>query len=237
MWDEDAKGYVDPETKAILPTWDEALDALDQDGDAEPFHLLRFGTQVHAEGVLAGTPRADKWIGYVGKYLTKSVDECHTPETDRQCAHVERLWETLRYEPCSPTCANWLRYGIQPKDTRPQAKPGYCKGKAHRRETLGFGGRRVLVSRKWSGKTLADHKHDQRDWVLQTLGISAIDTEAIARYAWEPATSADPDVAPLAHRLMRAINDRARWRQALDAARRAAAGQPPDLSATEHQAA
>lgn len=22
----------------------------------------------------------------------------------------------LRYEPCSPTCANWLRYGITPKN-------------------------------------------------------------------------------------------------------------------------
>jgi hypothetical protein len=240
IWSDETCGYVDPDTKAALPSWDDALDALDQDENAEPFHVVRFGTQLHAEGVLAGTPQADKWIGYMGKYLTKSVDECHAPETDRQRAHVDRLWNALRYEPCSPTCCNWLRYGIQPKDAKPGQKPGYCKGKAHRRETLGFGGRRVLVSRKWSGKTLADHKHDQREWVLSTLGISATEPEA-TRYVWEPVTSGDPGVDPLAHRLMRAINDRARWRQALDAAKRAAAGQPPpddppDLSATENAA-
>jgi hypothetical protein len=236
VWSDEHGGYVDPDTQAVLPTWDDALDALDQDEHAESFHVVRFGTQLHAEGVLAGTREADKWIGYVSKYLTKSVDECHAPETDLQRAHVERLWNVLRYEPCSPTCCNWLRYGIQPKDARPGQQPGYCKGKAHRRETLGFGGRRVLVSRKWSGKTLADHKHDQREWVLATLGISASDPEATC-YAWEPVHSGDPDVDPLAHRLMRAINDRARWREALDAARRAAAGQPPDDLSATHQAA
>jgi hypothetical protein len=26
-------------------------------------------------------------------------------DTDRQCQHVDRLWQVLRYEPCSPTCA------------------------------------------------------------------------------------------------------------------------------------
>jgi hypothetical protein len=231
QWDRQTGGYADPDTGTPLLTWDEALDALDNDPEAEPCHVVRFGVQLHAEGVIAGTAQADKWIGYVGKYLTKSVDECHAPETDRQHDHVERLWQALRFEPCSHTCANWLRYGIQPKHARPGMKPGFCKGKAHRRETLGLGGRRVLVARKWSGKTLADHKHDQREWVLGTLGISATDTE-VNRYAWEPVKPNDADVAPLAHRLMRAIADRARWRQAFDEARRRAATQlPPDLSA------
>lgn len=57
--------------------------------------------------------------------------------------------------PCSPTCANWLRDGVQPEGAKAGQQPGYCRGKAHRHQTLGFGGRRVLVSRKWSGKTLA----------------------------------------------------------------------------------
>jgi hypothetical protein len=109
-------------------------------------------------------------------------------------------------------------------------KAGFCKGRAHRRETLGFGGRRVLVSRKWSGMTLADHKHDQRQWVLATLGLSATDPEAV-RYAWEPVKAGDPDVAPLSHRLMRAVADRARWREALEAARRDARGDPQSSSA------
>jgi hypothetical protein len=37
------------------------------------------------------------------------------------------------------------------------------------RETLGFGGRRVLVSRTWSGKSLADHKAARRHAVLTLL--------------------------------------------------------------------
>jgi hypothetical protein len=114
-------------------------------------------------------------------------------------------------------------------------KPGLCKSKVHRRETLGFGGRRVLVSRKWSGKTVADHKREQRQWVLDLLGISATDDRA-DRLVWEQVKPDDPDVAPKSHRLMHAIADRERWRQLLDEAKRRADGNPPDpppeLSAT-----
>jgi hypothetical protein len=234
-WDPNREVWVDPDTGRPLPTWDQALDALDADPEAEPCHVVRFGAQLHAEGVLAGTAQADKWIGYVGKYLTKSAHECHAPDTDRQKAHLDRLWQALRYEPCAPTCPNWLRYGVQPKNAKPGQKPGCCRGKVHRRETLGIGGRRVLVSRKWSGKTLADHAHDQRAWVLDTLGLSATDSAADS-YAWQPVKPDDPDVAPLAHRLMRAIADRARWRHALDAAKRAARGDPVTLSATDQAA-
>lgn len=35
--------YLDPVTGELLPTWDEALDELDQDDEAEPLHVLRFG--------------------------------------------------------------------------------------------------------------------------------------------------------------------------------------------------
>ncbi|WP_370652957.1 replication initiator [Frankia sp. CIT1] len=67
------------------------------------------------------------------------------------------------------SCTNWLLYGVEPKNARPGLVPGQCTGKAHKRETLGFGGRRVLVSRRWSGKTLADHRQDRLVWVRQQL--------------------------------------------------------------------
>ena len=162
--------YLDPATGELLPTWDEALDALDADEDAEPLHVVRFGDQFDVQGVLAGSPDADRCIGYLTKYLTKSLGDALDPTTDAQRDHAARLAEALRYEPCSPTCANWLRYGIQPKGARPGMLPGRCKGKAHKPEHLGYAGRRVLVSRKWSGKTLADHKQDRRTWVLEVLG-------------------------------------------------------------------
>ena len=136
----------------------------------EPLHVARFGDRFDAQGVLAGSKDAARCIGYLTKYLTKQVADCHQATSDTQRAHMERLADALRYEPCSPRCANWLRYGIQPKNARPGLTPGACKGKAHRREYLGYPGRRVLVSRKWSGKTLADHRADRKNWLTSTLG-------------------------------------------------------------------
>src|SRR5271169_4679166 len=77
-----------------------------------------------------------------------------------------------------------------PKNHRPGLAPGRCKSKAHDSDHFGYAGRRVLASRKWSGKTLDDHRGDRRDWLLRTLGISATDP---ARYAWEVVAPTDPD--------------------------------------------
>src|ERR1035438_8450145 len=173
-------------------------------------------------------------IRYLTKYLTKHVADCHQADTDAQADHTEKLIDALRYEPCSPSCANWLPYGIQPKDPKEGLRPGACKGKAHRREHLGYAGRRVLVSRKWSGKTLADHRADRRDWLLATLGLPATDP---ARYSWEPVTPGDPDHMPNAQRLLHVVADRQRWHAALTEARARANGQPaPGLSATRRAA-
>jgi hypothetical protein len=152
VWDERAGTYLDRATGEVSSTWDEALDAIRDDD--EPLHVARFGERFDAQGVLAGSKDAARCIGYLTKYLTKQVADCHQGDTDTQRAHVDRLADALRYEPCSSRCANWLRYGIQPKNARPGLIPGACKSKAHRREYLGYAGRRVLVSRKWSGKTL-----------------------------------------------------------------------------------
>src|SRR5206468_10736349 len=88
----------------------------------------------------------------------------------RRADHIARLVEALRWEPCSPSCPNWLRYGIQPKQPRPTMRPGCCRAKAHKPTHLGYGGRRVLASRKWTAKDLADHRHDRKAHVLAILG-------------------------------------------------------------------
>ena len=118
-------------TGEVLPTWDDALDAIG--AEDEPRHVARFGERFDAQGVLSGSKDAARCIGYLTKYLTKQVADCHQADTDAGQAHAARLAEALRYEPCSPRCANWLRYGIQPKDARPGLVPGACKGKAHDR--------------------------------------------------------------------------------------------------------
>jgi hypothetical protein len=233
-WDPDREAYVDPETGEPLPTWDDALDAIGPED--EPAHLARFGAQVDAKGVLAGSADAMRAMGYLAKYLTKSVAECHSPDTDRQRDHVARLLEVLRWEPCSERCANWLRFGIQPRGARDGLRPGSCRGKAHRPEHLGYAGRRVLVSRKWSGKTLGDHRADRRDWVLQLLGNSPEQHDP-NRYAWEAVRAGDPDVRSLDRRLLVAIAQRTVWRQALDEAKRRAGLDPPECSASGSAAA
>jgi len=117
-------------------------------------------------------------------------------------------------------------------------KPGNCKNKVHKRETLGLGGRRVLISRQWSGKTLADHRADRKDWVKALLGITTDATTAptgtdTVRHAWELAKPTDDDVPPLAHRILRAISERIQWRNQLDTARR---DQEPPTAVTTQEA-
>ncbi|MFB9181352.1 replication initiator [Dactylosporangium sucinum] len=222
LWDSDAETWCDAETGAPLPTWDEALDAIDD----EPAHVIRFGSQIRAEGVNAGDKDAERTIGYITKYITKSSADCHAITTDRQRDHLERFWRQLRVTPCSERCANWLLYGIQPKKAHGKMRPGNCKGRVHQRSTLGIGGRRILVSRDWSGKTLADHRYDARAWVRALLGSddqAATVDEGPAPVAWELARPNDPDMPPMRHRLLRALAQRIQWRNALNAAKDRAA--------------
>jgi hypothetical protein len=227
VWDEDLATYLNSATGEVLPTWDQALDAIGPNDD--PLHMARFGATFDAQGVLARSKDAARCVRYLTKYLNKQVADCHVPETEAQRAHAARLAEALRYEPCSPKCANWLRYGVQPKNARPGLRPGACKGKAHRPEHLGYAGRRVLVSRKWSGKTLADHRSDRRAWLTETLGLEAPDP---ARYTWHMVTPDDHDYLSPDKRLLHVVADRARWQAALDEARRRARDQEANLSAT-----
>jgi hypothetical protein len=226
VWDEATETYLDPATGEVLTAWDQALDAIGPH-DA-PLHVARFGARFDAQGVLAGSKDAKRCIGYLTKYLTRHVADCHAPDTDPQRAHAARLAAALRYEPCSPTCANWLRYGIQPKNARDGLVPGGCKGKAHRGEHLGYAGRRVLVSRKWSGKTLKDHKGDGRAWFLHTLGLEPPEP---GRYTWHVVTPSDHDHLPADKRLLRVVAERARWQAALTEAKRRAEEPDGNLSA------
>lgn len=205
--------YIDPATGEVLPTWDDALDELGQADNAEPLHVLRFGDQADVKGVLAGTRDADQCIRYLSKYLTKSLGESiGTDDVGRQ-AHAARLVEALRFEPCSPRCANWLRYGIQPKDAKAGMRPGRCRGKAHKSEHLGYAGRRVLVSRKWSNKTLREHKQDRRAWVLNVLGIADEQaTREAGRYLWARLPDGDTSLESRAVRTLREVARAQRWR-------------------------
>ncbi|WP_368671131.1 replication initiator [Frankia sp. BMG5.23] len=219
VWDDGQGGYVDPGTGVLLPSWDDAVDAIGEDD--KPAHVVRFGPQVRVDGVTADSRTAGRLIGYLTKYLTKILDTCHAADTDARQRHVDRFADALRHEPCSPVCANWLTYGVQPRNARPGLAPGRCNGKAHRRETLGFGGRRVLVSRQWSGKSLADHKADRRAFVAALLEAAGQKIDQ-TRHAWQLLRPGDPGTPRRDHLILRAVAERNTWRSQLQAAQQAA---------------
>ncbi|WP_228793050.1 helitron helicase-like domain-containing protein [Nocardia cyriacigeorgica] len=229
VWDPAAMTFVDPDTRRPLTDWDQALDIMDSVDDLPPAHTVRFGSQMdrkHIRGVLGGTQEVNRHIGYVTKYLTKSIAEIVEPRSQRAAEHYDRLHAELQYTPCSPRCGVWLRYGIVPKGASDKTIPGKCRGKAHRRDTLGLPGRRVLVSRRWSGKTLPDHKQDRAEFVRQLLARVGIEKPDTSHLRVTPVQPGDQSVPPRDHLIMAAIAQRTAWRAQYTNALLAAA--PPD---------
>ena len=210
--------------------------------------MRRLGSQVDVKGILAGSKDADRTIGYLTKYMAKSMS---APMGDGQeisspaAKHHDRLAREVRWLPCTPGCGNWLRYGIQPKDAGPGLRAGSCPSKAHDGEHLGLGGRRVLVSRKWTGKTLDVHRADRAAVVRQVLeeaGVQVAEKDRCAadilapdgqpRFVWSvlPPGESSYNAAVFAQILQRQA-----WRAQYDAAKRMTGRtrQPVDnLSAT-----
>jgi len=238
IWDQESETYVDPDTGEALPTWGEATEDLD-----EPAHVVRFGTQVDIKGLLGGSADSDRTVRYLCKYLTKNVADTYADSnaewSDAYERHTDRLHQEVRWLPCSPSCANWLRYGVTPKAPGPGLVPGQCCSPAHDRENLGLGGRRVLVSRQWSGKTLTEHRADRRAVVAQVLqeaGVDPGDADRLAgdhtlpdgtpRFVWDDVEVNSVDYVAVIAASLRQANA---WRQQYEHAKTVAAerGSPP----------
>ncbi|MCX4097302.1 replication initiator [Nocardia sp. alder85J] len=234
-WDHRAGGFVDPDTGHPLTSFDDARAVMDSVDEVEPAHVIRWGVQADtrdigvddhvdadgeygpvrpnkAKGVLAGTKDANRLIGYLTKYLTKSIGEVLEPPNERTRRHYDRLHAELQRTPCSPTCAVWLRYGISPRNAKAKMQPGRCKSNAHKRDTLGIRGRRVLVSRRWSNKTLPDHKADRIEFVRQVLAkVGKVKQAQSEGWIIRLAEPADPDVPTREQFIFGAIADRTTW--------------------------
>jgi hypothetical protein len=98
--------------------------------EAAPAYVARLGT-IDARGIDQGTKDAERAIRYVTKYVTKDIADQVTPRSDPQRAHFDRMHAELSTLPCSPSCANWLLYGVQPDNPKPGLIPGRCTGKVH----------------------------------------------------------------------------------------------------------
>lgn len=231
-WDPRTSNYTDAATGEVLPTWEEALDRLDLDPEARPAAVLRFGSQVDIKGIIAPSEDAARSVRYLTKYLTKATAETYThPEHVDVAyeAHIDRLHAELQYLPCAPECANWLRYGVQPRGAGPGMRPGWCPAKHHDREHLGLGGRRVQVSRHWSGKTLQQHRADRASVVREVLAEAGVEMPAsdrlaadfvaddgLPRFTWEPVAI---DAGEYAAMVLQSLHETLRWRREYDAAR------------------
>ena len=201
------------------------------------------------------TPSA---VGYLCKYLTKSVADTYADPatsglTDDQHtayeAHIDRLHEQVLWPPCSPECANWLRYGIQPDAAGPGLTPGMCPAPHHDRENLGIGGRRVPVSRQWSGKTLTEHRADRAAVVRQALeaaGIDApeadrcaadvLDDDGLPRFVWEDVPVDQRDYPAV---ILASVREHRAWKAQYEQAKSIRDGTGPpvnDRSATKEPA-
>jgi hypothetical protein len=217
-----------------LTSWDEALGELDADPEAQAALVMRFGSQVDIKGIIAPSRDADRAIRYLTKYLTKAVAETYTAPDDASIdpayeEHIDRLHAEVRWLPCSPECANWIRFGIEPKNPGPGLVPGMCGNKAHDRENLGIGGRRVQVSRAWSGKTLAEHKADRATVVREVLAAAGVEAperdrmsadmlaaDGLPRYVWEPVPTSEAEYATT---VLLSIAQAKRWRTEYETAK------------------
>jgi hypothetical protein len=127
VWDTRAKAFIDPNTGTPLPTWEQASEGL-----TEPAHVVRFDEQVHVKGILGGTEEAGRHIGYLTKYLTKTIHQAagiteHSTQAQRD--HIHRLHAELQITPCSPRCAVWLLYGVSAYDLMCRVVYGLtCRG-------------------------------------------------------------------------------------------------------------
>ncbi|EQD87764.1 hypothetical protein A8924_6343 [Saccharopolyspora erythraea NRRL 2338] len=230
VWVPEVAAWCDPDTRQPLPTFEESLPGPDADGD-QAAHVVRFGEQIDARGMLGGTDETRHHARYLTKYLTKSIGETYADASEAHRRHADRMLAELAITPCSPRCAVWLLHGIAPRGAGSRTRPGTCKGNAHKRHALGVAGRRVLVSRKWTGKTLADHAADRQSHVrgmLHAAGLvppeSSGQSSATGRLVCEPVPPGDPDVPPRAVLLLEAVATRRRWRQQYEQAQAVLAG-------------
>jgi hypothetical protein len=234
VWVPEHRAWCDPDTRTPLPTFEESLPGPDAGAD-ESAHVVCFGDQVDIRGLLGGSEETRRHVGYLTKYLTKSIGETYADASAAHRDHADRLLAELAITPCSPQCAVWLLHGIQPKAAHSRLNPGQCKANAHQRHSLGVAGRRVQVSRKWTGKRKSDHAHDRQAHVRQTLVAAGVippgerDQGAGSalfgnRTVWEPVAPGDPDVPPRPYLLLEAVAQRRRWRTEYEQARLRLAG-------------
>ncbi|WP_308417519.1 replication initiator [Nocardia veterana] len=76
-----------------------------------------------------------------------------------------------------------------------------------------------MVSRRWTGKTLPDHKADRAEFVRQVLAQVGIQKPDPSRLIVKPVEPGDKNVPPREHLIMASIAQRIKWRAQYETAR------------------
>ncbi len=108
--------------------------------------------------------------------------------------------------------------------------PGHCDKRVHWPERCGYGGRRVLVSRHWTGKTLAEHAAERRDAVSVVMeaagydmpeGCSATELrdDGEPRWIYEPINPGELPGDQYQQALIASVARRVAWREQYQRAR------------------
>ncbi len=178
----------------------------------EPQHVARFGERFDAQGVLAGSRDANRCIGYLTKYLTKHVADCHQAadtrparahRTARRRAPVRAVLPHLRElaalrrpaqeRPSGPAAGLLQGQGPPPRIPRVRGppRPGLA-------QVVGQDAGRP--PRRPPGVADGHARHPGH---------------RPGRYSWEPVSPGDPDHMPPAQRMLHVVADRIRWQEAL----------------------
>ena len=200
-----------------------------------------FREQDDIQGLLAGTPDADRTIHYLCKYLTKDIAGTHDDDDvspAREAAHRPpgrggALAAVLA------TCANWLRYGVQPKDARPGWRRATAR-QAHDRRTSASaaagsscpasGRARPWPATRPTGPRSSGPR-SKKPASTPTTTTSSPSSGTDGRWSWELLGRTRVDDGTYAAAIAEAIDTRQRWRAEYEAAKAARAGPARPLAA------
>ena len=217
VWDEATGTYLDPATGEVLPAWDQALDAIG--ADDEPWHVARFGDRFDAQGVLSGSKDAGRCIGYLTKYLTKQVADCHQAQTDAQRVHAGKAGRGAAIAAVLAA----VRELAPLRHPAKNARPGLVPAAARARPTM------PITSATPGAGSWSPASGPARPWpTTAPTGESGCRPRSVFRQPTRPSTPGnpshptDPDHMEHTRRLLHAVADRARWQAALNEARRRA---------------
>ena len=196
VWDEQTGTYLDPATGEVLPSWDQALDAIgDQD---KPLHVARFGDRFDAQGVLAGSKDATGCIGYLTKYLTKHVADCHqakaTPSGRTSSSWPKRCGSSRARRGARTGCGT----ASSPRTPAPAWSPAPARARPTAANTSA-----TRAAASWSPASGPARRWPTTAPTARTgswprSGQAEADP---ARYSWEPVSPGDPDHMEHARRL------------------------------------